>query len=323
MATQTIIRSPFNAQSTALEVVEGHDLSGKVALVTGAASGIGIETARALAQAGAETILAVRDTAKGEAVAQELRDSTGNSQIAVLSLELGSFASIRTTAAQFADLWNRLDLLVNNAGVMASPFEHTTEGFELQFGTNHVGHFLLTTLLLPSLLKSGNARVVSVSSLGHRRSDIIWDDIQFERRPYDPMMAYGQSKTANVLFAVELNARYAAQGLTANAVHPGLITTNLQRHIPREQWQALGWVDATGNPHPNQKTLAQGAATSTWAAVAPELEGAGGLFLQDCAEASEMDPTLREGGGYMPYARSPEKAERLWALTEQLIADHS
>ena len=315
------ISSPFNARTTALEVVQGHDLSAKVALVTGASSGIGVETARALARAGAETILAVRDVEKVEAVAQALIEATGNHRIYVLPLDLASFTSIEDMAGAFAERWTRLDILVNNAGVMASPFSRTAEGFELQFGTNHVGHFLLTTLLLPALLAARNARVVSVSSLGHRRSDIVWDDINFERRAYDPWLAYGQSKTANILFAVGLTARYAARGVTANALHPGGIYTNLQRHIPREQWQALGWVDAEGNRNPGFKTVEQGAATSVWAAVAPELEGVGGLYLQDCQEAVEIDPTQPQLGGYMPYARSPESAERLWSVTEQMIAE--
>lgn len=318
----TII-SPFGAHSTALEVAQGIDLGSKVALVTGAASGIGVETARALAQAGAETVLAVRDVEKGEAVARSLIESTGNHRIYVLPLDLTSFHSIEDMAGAFAERWNQLDILINNAGVMATPLGRTAQGFELQFGTNHVGHFLLTALLLPSLLASGNARVVSVSSLGHRRSDIVWDDIDFERRPYDPWLSYGQSKTANVLFAVGLTARYADQGITANALHPGGIYTNLQRYVPREQWQSLGWVDAEGKVNPNFKTPEQGAATSVWAAVAPELEGVGGLYLQDCQEAPEMDPAKPVLGGYMPYARSPESAERLWNLTEHMIAVHS
>lgn len=318
------ITSPFNARSTALEVVQGYDLSNKVALVTGAASGIGVETARALAQAGAETILAVRDVEKADAVAQSLIESTGSHRIYVLPLDLTSLMSVEDMVGAFTERWNKLDILINNAGVMATPFEHTVEGFELQLGTNHIGHFLLTTLLLPALLAAGQSRVVSVSSLGHRRSDILWDDVNFERRPYDRWLAYGQSKTANILFAVGLTSRYASRGITANALHPGLILdTNLVRYVPRAEWQQRGWVDAEGNPSPNLKTPEQGASTSVWAAVGSELHRMGGLYLEDCQEAVEMNPDQPTLGGCRPYARSPESADRLWTLTEQLIGRRS
>ncbi len=320
------ITSPFNARSTALEVVEGHDLSGKVALVTGASSGIGVETVRALAQAGAETILAVRDADKGELVAQALVESTGNHRVYVLPLDLASFVSIEDMVAAFTERWNKLDMLMNNAGVMASPFEHTAEGFELQFGTNHVGHFLLTTLLLPSLLAAAPSRVVALTSIGHRRSDIIWDDVNFENRPYDPWLAYGQSKTANVLFAVGLTQRYGDQGVTANAVHPGGILTNLQRYMPMEEQRARGWIDAQGNINPMFKTPEQGAATSVWAAVGDELEGQGGLYLEDCRESDLLTSDKIVGPsvqGYLAHARNPESAERLWKLTEEMVAARS
>ncbi len=320
------IASPFNARSTALEVVRGHDLSNRVALVTGAASGIGIETARALAQAGAETILAVRDVEKGESVAQSLIESTGNHRVYVLPLDLTSFDSIEDMVGAFTERWNKLDVLINNAGVMATPFEHTAEGFELQFGTNHVGHFLLTTLLLPSLMAAAPARVVELTSSGHRRTDIFWDDIHFERRDYDKWLAYGQSKTANVLFAVGFTERYGTQGVTANAVHPGGIMTALQRHLPMEEQRARGWIDENGNVNPHFKTPEQGAATSVWAAVGSELDGIGGLYLEDCHEPEPLTPDKQMDftvAGYMPYARSPEGAEHLWALTVQMIAAHS
>jgi NAD(P)-dependent dehydrogenase (short-subunit alcohol dehydrogenase family) len=317
------IPSRFGARSTAADVVTGLDLSGKAALVTGAASGIGIETARALAQAGAETILAVRDSPKGESVADELRRATGNARILALPLDLSAFASIRQLARAVAGRLGKLDILVNNAGVMAAPFEHTAEGFELQFGTNHVGHFLLTTLLVPLLSAAGRARVVSVSSSAHRFSDVVWDDIGFEHRPYEPMLAYAQSKTANVLFAVELTRRFATQGIFANALHPGSIPTALQRHVPPEVLAARR--AAAGVANQSFKSTGQGAATSVWAAVAPELEGVGGLFLEDCREAEPLTPeTLRtfQVPGYAPYARSPEGARRLWTVTEQLVAAH-
>ena len=317
-AVNVAITSKFGARSTALEVAAGHDLTGKTALVTGASSGIGIETARALLSTGAAVILAVRDTEKGEAVAQQLRESTHNPHVSVIPLDLSSLASIQEAAQTFRARWDKLHILVNNAGVMATPPSTTADGFEMQFGTNHLGHFAFTTLLLPALLNAAPARVVSVSSSGHRRSDIYWDDVQFQTRAYDKWMAYGQSKTANVLFAVGLNQRYAAQGVTANALHPGGIHTNLQKFVPEEEWRALGWIDADGNVNPAFKTVEQGASTSTWAALGSELEQVGGLYLEDCQEAAPWSAD-KPYSGYMPYARSPESADRLWQLSTQLI----
>ena len=312
------ITSPFHACSTALDVVAGHNLSSKTALVTGASSGLSIETARALLQTGATVVLAARDAQKAEAVAQQLRTSTGNPKANVLVLDLSSLDSVRSAAAEFMRCWPKLHLLINNAGVMATPPGTTVDGFETQFGTNHIGHFALTTALLPALLAAAPARVVSVSSLGHRRSDIHWDDIHFAHRPYDKWQAYGQSKTANVLFAVGLNQRYASQGITSNALHPGGIHTGLQKFIPQEEWQALGWVDAQGNINPRFKTPEQGAATSVWAAVGNELDGVGGLYLEDCREA-EVWSAEKPFEGYLPYVRSAESANRLWTLSEQMI----
>jgi NAD(P)-dependent dehydrogenase (short-subunit alcohol dehydrogenase family) len=312
-----MITSPFNNRSTALEVVQGHNLSGKTALITGAASGIGVETARALLQAGAEVILAVRDIDKGESVARELRESTNNSKAIVLPLDLTSFASVRQAAHQFLGRWFALHVLINNAGVMATPFEKTQDGFELQFGTNHLGHFLLSQLLLPALLAAAPARVVALSSSGHRRSDIIWDDINFENHPYDKWQAYGQSKTANALFALGLTRHYADKGVTANAVNPGGIRTGLQKNLSHEEMTAMGWYDAEGNLNSVFKTPEQGAATSTWAAVGAELEGVGGLYLEDCQEAMPWSPEAPYLG-YKPYIRSEESAERLWNLSLEM-----
>ncbi len=313
------ISSSFNYRSTALDVVQGHDLSSQTALITGAASGIGYETARALLSVGAEVILAVRDTAKGETVAAELCAMTNNPKVQVLPLDLTSFSSIREAGELFKARWSKLHILINNAGVMATPLGYTGENFEMQIGTNHIGHFLFASLLTPALLAAAPARVVVVSSIGHRRSDIVWDDIQYRTRAYDKMNAYGQSKTANVLFAVGFNTRYAGQGVTANALHPGGIITNLQRHMAIEEQQRVGWFDKDGNVNPGFKTPEQGAATSSWAAAGNELEGHGGLYLEDCHEAepwSAEKPT----SGYMPYARSPESAERLWVLSEGWIS---
>jgi NAD(P)-dependent dehydrogenase (short-subunit alcohol dehydrogenase family) len=315
------ITSPFNASSTAAEVIAGHDLTGKTVLVTGASSGIGIETARALLSAQAEVILVVRDAAKGERLAQELRAATGNTQAHVLSVDLGSLSSIRQAAEQFRARWSKLDLLINNAGIMATPQGYTPDGFELQFGTNHLGHFLLTLLLLPALQRAAPARVVVLSSSGHRRSDIHFDDIHYRHRPYDRWEAYGQSKTANALFAVGLTQHFGSQGITANAINPGAIHTGLERHLSSEDKLALGWIDEEGNQTNllNWKTPEQGAATSIWAAVGQELEGIGGRYLEDCQEAVPLTPETPRGHGYLLYALDPESAERLWTLSQEQV----
>ena len=316
------ITSPFHAQSTAAEVIAGHDLSGKIALVTGASSGLGIETARALLSAHAEVILAVRDTAKGERIAQELRAATKNEQAHVLALDLASLTSVHQAAEQFRAHWSRLDLLINNAGVMATPLGYTPDGFEWQFGTNHLGHYLLTRLLLPTLEEAAPARVVVLSSSAHRRSDVHFEDLNYQHRPYDKWEAYGQSKTANALFAVGLTRHFGSRGIMANAVNPGAIRTGLQQHLSQEDLQERGWLDEEGNWINTQswKSLAQGAATSVWAAVGHELDGVGGRYLEDCQEAMLLDPGAPfPGYGCLPYARDPEHAERLWIVSQELI----
>lgn len=312
------ITSPYNAKSTALEVVAGHDLSHKTVLITGAASGIGLETARALLTVGAEVVLAVRNVEKGEEVVQTLRKTTGNARVHLLEINLDSLQSVRLAAQHFLSQWTKLHILIDNAGVMATPQEYTVDGFERQFGTNHLGHFLLAQLLLPALQAGTPARVIALSSSGHRRSDIHFEDIQYQSRPYDKWEAYGQSKTADALFAVGLTQHFANEGITANAVHPGGIHTELQRYIPQEEWQALGWVDAQGNINPMFKTPEQGAATSVWAAVGTELDGIGGLYLEDCNESSPFDPA-KPYMGYKPYALDPERAQRLWTVSQELV----
>jgi NAD(P)-dependent dehydrogenase (short-subunit alcohol dehydrogenase family) len=312
----------FGHRSTALEVIEGHDLQGKDAIVTGGASGIGVETVRALAVAGARVVLAARNRAQADSVAATLRDETGSALIEVGELDLASLASVRAFVDGYLATGWPLNILINNAGVMATPQSATADGFELQFGTNHLGHFALATGLLPALRAAGTARVVSLSSIGHRRSDVLWDDINFGRRPYDPFVAYGQSKTANSLFAVGLTRRHAGEGITSNAVMPGGILTGLQKHMSREEQMALGWFDEQGTPNPRFKTPAQGAATSIYAAVSPDLEGRGGLYLEDCAEAK---PWTAEApmSGYLPYAVDAEHAERLWGVSERMLAGSS
>ena len=308
------ITSPFSAQSTAREVAEGHDLTGKTAIVTGASAGLGIETARALAGRGADVTLAVRDTEAGQKIADAINQAEGRLAARVARLELGSLASVRDFARSWGD--RPLHLLIDNAGIMACPLGYTEDGFETQFGVNHLGHFLLTVLLAPALVAAAPARVVVLSSGGHQASDIHWDDPHYRSRPYTPFEAYGQSKTANILFAIGFTRRFAERGVTANSVMPGVIHTSLGRHLTPEMIKGI-FYDENGQPRlMPTKSPEQGAATSVWAAVGSELEGIGGLYLADCAEAALLTPeTAQIFGGVKPYALDPASAERLWALS--------
>ncbi|MEV6265756.1 SDR family NAD(P)-dependent oxidoreductase [Kribbella sp. NPDC051936] len=302
------ITTPFTHDSTAAEVVAGVDLTGRRAVVTGGASGIGVETVRALAAAGAEVTLAVRNTAAGERVAAQIIDATGNNHVFVAPIELADRASVRA----FAATWDGpLHILVNNAGVMAEPLTRTPEGWEHQFATNHLGHFGLALGLHGALAAAGDARVVSVSSSAHLRSDVHFDDIHFENRPYDEWAAYGQSKTANVLFAVEAAKRWASDGIVANALMPGGIRTPLQRHVPDEllqQWEHFPW-----------KTTEQGASTSVLLAASPLVAGVTGKYFEDNNEA--LPHAEGQEGGVADYALDPESATRLWELSESLLVD--
>lgn len=311
------ITSPFGAKSTAREVVAGHDLSGKVAIVTGAATGIGVETARALALAGAEVVIAARKPELGEEVANQINEEVGLKRVSFGLLDLSSLEAVRHFAHRWGD--RRLNLLINNAGVMACPLSRTVDGLEMQIGTNHFGHYLLSVLLAPNLVDgaahSGHrSRLVSLSSIGHRRSGVNFEDPNYLTRPYDKWEAYGQAKTANSLFALGFDRRFRDKGVNANAVMPGGIMTPLQRHLPLEEQRALGWLDENDQPREGFKTTEQGAATSVWAAVGDELDGIGGLYLEDCNQAvpwSKDAPWV----GVLPHALDPEAAERLWALS--------
>lgn len=318
--TQTKVRR-FNASSTALEVIEGHDLKGKNAIVTGAYSGIGIETARALAHAGARVTIAVRDINKGKMAAAQLNAQTGKELVYASVLDLSDLSSVRKFAESYLAESGKLSILINNAGVMACPQTYTSDGYESQFATNHLGHFLLFQLLQNAMKNAATARVVSLSSIAHRRSDVHFDDIHYRQRAYDKWQSYGQSKTANVLFAVGLTERYADQGITSNAVMPGGIVSNLQKHVPLEEQKELGWIDENNRVNMNFKTPEQGAATSTWAATSYDLEGRGGLYLEDCSVAepwSQATP-LR---GYLPYALDPQSADRLWSESIKMAAGY-
>ncbi len=307
------ITSGFGAESTAAEVVAGVDLSGRRVVVTGAASGIGVETARALASAGAEVTLAVRDIEAGKRTADEITAATGNSALTVRALELTSPASIKA----FVDGWEGpLHILVNNAGVMAAPETRTAEGWELQFATNHLGHFALATGLHGALVAAGGARVVSLSSAAHLRSPVVFEDIHFRQREYEPWLAYGQSKTANVLFAVEATRRWSGDGIFVNALHPGVIRTNLQRHQTQEQLDRMR--AQSGGAAVTWKTVEQGAATSVFVATSPLLEGVGGRYFADCNEAGPHQPGTRTG--VADYALDPETAQRLWDVSVAELA---
>ncbi|HEY1415575.1 MAG TPA: oxidoreductase [Caulobacteraceae bacterium] len=309
------IASAFGPFSTAREVAAGHDLSGKSAIVTGGATGIGIETARALAEAGAAVTLAVRNRAAGEAAAADINRAAKNANVG--PLDLSDLASVRAFAAD----WGRapLHILINNAGVMACPQSYTADGLEMQIGTNHFGHFLLSVLLADALRAGAQnqgrpARVVELSSIGHRRSGVDFDDPHYRRRPYDKWDAYGQSKTANALFAVAFNQRFGTEGVHANSVMPGGIMTPLQRHLTREEMIGMGWMDEAGTVRQGFKTPEQGASTSVWAAVGGELEGVGGLYLEDCRQAAPFNPEA-PFQGVKDYALDPVAADRLWALS--------
>ena len=310
----------FNAESTTDEVIEGISLEERVVVVTGASAGLGIETARVLAGAGATVVLLARDRDKLEGVLAQLGEENPSADYDHEIIDLADLDSVRRGAANLLERYPEIDMLVNNAGVMACPLAHTTQGFEMQFGTNHLGHFLLTGLLLPALLASaenrGDSRVVSLSSAGHRFGAVDFDDPNFEQRDYDKWGAYGQAKTANSLFALGLERRFGARGLHANAVHPGAIVTELGRHLTPED------IEMISAPGPDGKGLVfknveQGAATSVWAASAPELKGRGGLYLEDCHVAAPAEAGSFEG--YLPHAMDPDQADRLWELSETLV----
>lgn len=295
----TGITSAFGFRSTAAEVARGIDFSGKRVIITGGASGIGVETARALAGIGAEVTLAVRDVAAGARVAAGIAATTGNSKIQIRQLELTDPVSIK----QFVASWTGpLHVLINNAGIMATPEGRTAAGWELQFATNHLGHFALAHGLQGALAAAGQARIVVVSSAAHMLSPVVFDDLHFAFRRYDPWLAYGQSKTANVLFAVGATARWAQDGITANALNPGAIATNLQRHVGGRMI----------TPPESRKTCEQGAATSVWLATSPLLAGIGGRFFADCQEAPCVDRRPADFGGVATYALDAANADRLW-----------
>ena len=310
-------RSAFGRDTTVDEVLEGIDLSGKGAIVTGASGGLGAEAARGLAQAGAAVTLTARDMAKGQGVVDAIRESTGNAQVEVRELELSRPDSVRAFAKSWLADHDRLDLLLNNAGVMACPLARTDEGWEMQFATCHLGHFLLTALLAPAL--ASGARIVNVSSGGHRLGQVRLDDPHFEQGEYDKWASYGQAKTANILHAVELDRRLKGRGVRAFAIHPGAIVTDLGRHLTQDDIADMN-ARTPGGKGLQFKTVEAGASTEVYAATAPELEGQGGVYLEDCHVAELFDPS-NPMEGVMPYALDAEAAGQLWALSERTLGE--
>ena len=312
--------SPFGYRTTAQEVVATIDLTDRCALVTGGYSGVGLETVKALAHAGAEVIIAGRNLEAAMQAAETINEALTKPLVSAYSLDLADLNSVNSFAGHCADLHPKVDMLIANAAVMACPFGHTKDGFEQQFGTNHLGHFALIEGLLPALRKAQGARIVCLSSTGHFRSPVMFDDIQFENRDYDPWAGYGQSKTANSLTAVGLQAELADDGIEAFAVHPGGIMTNLQRHMSTEEIVQRGWVDEAGNINERFKTTEQGASTTVWAATAPELAGRGGRYLEDCGEAVVRAEPAADFTGVMQYAVDPANAEQLLSVSRSLLA---
>ncbi|WP_437809453.1 SDR family NAD(P)-dependent oxidoreductase [Sorangium sp. So ce1078] len=308
--------SGYGMRSTAEEVLRGIDLSGKLAIVTGGYSGIGLETTRALARAGARVVV----PARRPAAAREAIAGLGGPEvdrIEVDQLDLGDLDSVRDFAERFLASGRRVDLLIANAGIMACPETRVGPGWEAQLATNHLGHFALVNRLWPAVARDGAARVVAVSSGAHRITGIRWDDVHFTRG-YDRWQAYGQAKAANVLFAVHLDRLGRDAGVRAFSVHPGAILTPLQRHLTRAEMIEAGWIDEHGTAAPTFKTPEQGAATQVWAATSPRLAGLGGVYCEDCDVAELAGDADKGPGGVAQHAIDPGEAARLWALSAEL-----
>lgn len=314
---QKPIPSGFGPGTTAEEVIQGHDLSGTIAIVTGGYSGLGLETTRVLAGAGATVVVPVRTPEKAKLTL------AGIPGVELEALDLLDPASIDAFAQRFIDSGRPLHILINSAGIMAAPLARDARGYEMQLATNHLGHFQLAARLWPALVKAGVSRVVSVSSRGHRIGGVDFADPNFENHPYDKWKAYGQSKTANVLFAVELDRRGKRQGVRAFSLHPGSILTDLARHLSDDELRGMGALDEAGNPIPaestsHMKTVQQGAATSVWCAVSPQLEGKGGVYCEDADIAPVAESDDSHQPGVQDWAIDPGNALRLWELSETM-----
>lgn len=315
---QVKIGSGFGMKSTATEVLAGIDLTGKTAIVTGGYSGLGFETARALAGAGAKVYVPAR---RPEVAADALAEF--GDKVVVAAMDLADLNSVAKFAHDFIANGSAIDILINNAAIMACPETRVGDNWEAQFGVNHMGHFLMTTHLMPAILKASAPRIVSLSSIAHKQSDIRWDDIHFTADPYDKWKAYGQAKTANALFAVGLQAKYGGEGLLAYSVHPGGILTPLQRHLPVEEMVAMGWTDENGNVSEAAskmfKSPAGGAATSVWCATSSLITEHGGLYCEDCDIANLMTGESPRFFDVAPWAVNEAGAERLWQISEAAL----
>ena len=307
--------SQFGAETSAQEAARNIDLSGKTIVVTGASAGLGVETARVLAACGARIVSVVRDEAKGQSAAEEIRKNVPNADIELAVLDLFDLESVRRGADDIAERFSSIDRLINNGGVMACPLGRSAQGLDTQLGTNHLGHFVLTARLMPQLLAGAPGRIVNLSSAGHALSPFRFEDPFFEKEPYDKWTAYGQAKTANVLFSVGLDKRFKDRGIRAYAVHPGAIQTELGRHMDQDDIKDLMARRPSDTPMVF-KQVPQGAATSVWAATAPELEDRGGLYCEDC-QIAEAAIGEAFGRGVHPWALDAEAAERLWTLSEE------
>jgi NAD(P)-dependent dehydrogenase (short-subunit alcohol dehydrogenase family) len=306
----------FNAESTTDEVIEGISLEGKLAVVTGASSGLGLETSRILARQGATVLMVARNAQKLEVALNTIREEIPAARLEAVLMDLADLESVRTAAATILQNHSGIDLLVNNAGVMFCPLDRTAQGFEMQFGTNHMGHFLFTCLLVPALLKLAPGRVVVLSSGAHKLAPVNLEDPNYKVREYNKWLAYGESKTANVLFAVALDARLKERGVRTLAVHPGIIMTELGRHMSQEDMEQMMAMAPKGEEI-KFKSIPQGAATSVWAATSADLSDRGGIYLENCQIA---DPAVAGGdGGVESYALDADTAERLWALSEEMV----
>ncbi|MEO1222271.1 MAG: SDR family NAD(P)-dependent oxidoreductase [Pseudomonadota bacterium] len=315
--------SAFGAQSTADEVLEGKDLSGKTVLITGGSSGLGQETARAMSAKGAHVIIAARNPAQMEEAVAAIKTEVPEADLETLTCDLASLESIKAASAQAKERFGKIDILINNAGVMACPKMQTADGFEMQFGTNHLGHFALTKHLMPLVEAGTDKRIVNLSSRGHHLAPVDLDDPNFERTEYHSWTSYGRSKTANILFTKGLEDRFAEKGIHSYALHPGGIQTNLGRHLTeediaflRERMESQAKENGTAAMF---KSIPEGAATQVWAATAGELAGKGGVYCEDC-HVAEVDD-VSSNGGVRSYALDKANADRLWALSEQMTGE--
>jgi NAD(P)-dependent dehydrogenase (short-subunit alcohol dehydrogenase family) len=324
--TQILATKPFGATSTTDEVLDGIDLRGKRVLVTGVSAGLGVETARALAAHGAQVVGAARNLAKAEAATAPVRADMGDGgSLELVALDLASLASVRACADALVADGRPFDLVIANAGVMAAPFSHTADGFETQFGTNHLGHFVLVNRIA-SLIAPGG-RFVSLASSGHRFADVDLDDPNFDRTPYDAFAAYGRSKTANILFAVEFDRRHRDRGIRATAVHPGGIRTELGRHLDENALDTMldrinADLAAEGKPAFEWKSVPQGAATSLWAGVTAEADEVGGRYCENCHVSQVTEGLISPASeGVRAYALDADRAKALWAKSEAMVGE--